>query len=297
MLLSNRPTKTSGFTLIELLVVIAIIAILIGLLVPAVQKVREAAARTQCINNLKQMGLGLHNHHDTYKMFPQSGTTWSNPPTYLAPGQPAVKQAQYGSWMFAILPFIEQANVWRGGGATTIAGCQINAISTPIPIYFCPARRNPQVGAPTGNWYSPGGTFSHAFTDYGGSDLSSNRGVIRQTGQSSVTMVSIVDGTSNTIVAGDAHKNICSLGNYQSDDNEGYTAGWDWDTMRPVNAALQPDSCNEPDSFGSSHTAGVNFLFADGSVHSINFTIPVSVLQLLGLVNDGSVVSWDQFGS
>src|SRR5262249_45861198 len=107
-----------GFTLIELLVVIAIIGILIGLLLPAVQKVRAAAARSQCQNNLKQLGLGLHNFHDTYQFFPP-GFDWnyitnynSSEVAYYGPSVPGLP-TDYGSWIVMILPYIEQNNIAR----------------------------------------------------------------------------------------------------------------------------------------------------------------------------------------
>lgn len=290
------PHRRSAFTLIELLVVIAIIAILIGLLVPAVQKVRESAARAQCLNNLKQIGLAIQTHHDTVKRFPSGGTGWWIPPTYLAPGQPATGPAQQAGWGFQILPGLEQENAWRGANRTTITDCQIAAISHVVAVMYCPARRAPAALPPTGNWYAPGGTFAHGTMDYASSNLE-NTGVI-QYGYMGARMADIRDGTSNTIVVGEKRMDIRYLGQYQSDDNEGYTSGWDHDANRYTNIQPLPDSNNGSGwgelRFGSAHSDGFHCAFADGSVRMIPYSINLTTFARLGDMKDGQVINpWE----
>ncbi len=283
--------RRSGFTLIELLVVIAIIAILIALLVPAVQKVREAAARTQCQNNLKQMGLAMHSHHDTLKVLPSGGLSWTYPPDYVAVGTPAVKEAQRAGWGFAILPYMEQTAVWKGGGKTTIAAAQIQAIGAPIPNYFCPARGGPRVLAPTGAWYGPGGTYAHAQIDYASSNAE-NTGAIRY--GRCLSLVHITDGTSNTFLLGESRKDTLGLGSYMGDDNEGYTSGWDHDVIRSTNSLPGVDARGTGWGelrFGSAHTAGCFFLFCDGSVRMVNYSVNLADFSRMGSTSDGQVIS------
>src|SRR5262249_7920124 len=151
-------------TLVELLVVIAITGILTGLLLPAIQAARESARRTQCVNNLKQIALAFHLHHQAHGFFPTGGTSNTKPPTYVA-GVPLVGREQDAGWGFQILNYIEADTVWNSNAVTAIATSQ-NA-------FFCPSRRGPQTVNYLDGYLPPltGGELTHALCDYAASNL------------------------------------------------------------------------------------------------------------------------------
>ena len=139
------PRTRLGFTLIELLVVIAIIAILIGLLLPAVQKVREASLRIQCSNNLKQIGLAFHNFNDVHGSLPHAG--FVHVPTRNPDGSPAIGERQFGSWAYQLLPHLEQEQLYKTGFPTSAS--QTGAGNAPLTVYLCSADgRTPVYAAP-----------------------------------------------------------------------------------------------------------------------------------------------------
>jgi prepilin-type N-terminal cleavage/methylation domain-containing protein/prepilin-type processing-associated H-X9-DG protein len=281
--------RRPGFTLVELLVVIAIIAILIGLLLPAVQMVRVAAQGARCKNNLKQLGLAFHNYHTQFHAFPSGGWDWFTPPTY-AGGRPLTGAQQQAGWGFQILPFIE-------GDAAYNAGAVV-AVATPNRLFFCPARRDPQT-VTYEDEYTPsltGAMVTHALCDYAGSNWEGT-GVLRQ--YTPTTMADVTDGTSLTLLIAEKRLNLADLGTGPPDDNEGYTAGWDEDVIRRTDVPPLKDfigtGWDMERRFGSSHPSGINAVFADGSVHTIAYTIDPTVFKYLGHRSDGQAINASDF--
>ncbi|MGF1582400.1 MAG: DUF1559 domain-containing protein [Gemmataceae bacterium] len=327
--LENRKAR-SAFTLIELLVVIAIIAILIGLLLPAVQKVRAAAARMSCSNKLKQIGLALHNYEDTHKNLPA--------------GEYDDDHRNWGWGMF-LLPYLEQKNlydqlravdVWvppSGGGGRnglnvdTLGGRHdVNGVGAPfakesISAYLCPSDNLPRFannGYAKSNYCGNIGNLQNwpSFSSFGcasGVKGNQNNGMLlyandnNQTWVTSVAEVTNLDGTSNTVMVGEVTEtNRVSSNNindgcfpiWAGGNPNGHGCGQRLglaSTFRIMDVDFfmnRRDATDESDlSFGSKHTGGANFAFADGAVRFLSETIDPLIYRAIGSRDGGETVS------
>lgn len=251
----TRRRISSGFTLIELLVVIAIIAILIALLVPAVQKVREAAARTQCTNNIKQLALALHGYHDTHKAFP---------PAYVL--DTTVTNGNWG-WAPRILPFVEQGNLQMALNPPADFSGDIPAPNTTtktvMALFLCPADYSP-LSNPNGN--------GHARNNYPVSQQICSA-MSAANGHKPVKIAHITDGTSNTLMIGerDGVKNLAAIWIGRA---VGCTDAMVYGRADlPLNTAYNPAS-GDPNctrhAWTSLHPGIVHFAFADGTVKPVS---------------------------
>ncbi|MFQ5734071.1 MAG: DUF1559 domain-containing protein [Planctomycetaceae bacterium] len=295
----RSPKYRRGFTLIELLVVIAIIAILIALLLPAVQQAREAARRSSCKNNLKQIGLALHNYHDIYRMFPTGSV-----PAVRGNGFFLAREEHWG-WMAFILPQLEQqalfdtmnvngrslADVGRSLGNNTNA---LNAMFPPLSVFQCPSdTTGPRLKAGmrrrhfNGNGFPGGNIFRPPTSNYigvcGYKDINRpsnyrtnpNDGVLYN--RSTTRIRDITDGTSNTFAVGEREER-CGAGSWIGNRNPGGggTHGADYQFGRisvPLNDPVNRGARRCTDGFSSKHSGGAQFLMCDGSVRFISENI------------------------
>lgn len=303
-----------GFTLVELLVAIAIIGVLIALILPAVQQARETARRAQCRNNLRQLGLAMHNHESRYGRFPSNG--WG----YLWIGDPdrGTDRNQPGGWIYNLLPDIEQATLRQiGAGLPEAPKAEAlgQLLKSPLALLKCPSRPGQPLG-PGGPILIPRNadwTPVVAKTDYAANEgdyiTDSDSGppslaigdsrtypwkdTAKATGicflRSEIRMADITDGSSNTYLLGEKY---VSRGGYGSFDDPGYDqamfSGVDLDLARWV---IDPPAVDgspvEARRFGSAHSQGCNMLLCDGSVKSISYSIDAEVHRRIGNRRDG----------
>jgi len=282
-----------GFTLIELLVVIAIIAILIALLLPAVQQAREAARRSQCKNNLKQIGLALHNYHDVFNTFPMAGQ----------------RSTEGFSWHYAVLPYLEQTPLYNqfDENQTWSSGTNRPILQmSPLAAWLCPSgteRDADDNGTdPTTHYYGvmgPTGTnnFNNPATTYSENTAGSHGGNSNE-GMFSIGVVrrmrDVLDGTSNTFIVGEISWTDRNGNNtrYRAWTRGGtissHTAGAK-NLAQQINADYT--TLFNDMSFGSNHTGGTHFLMCDGSTHFVSENVDYGVFLATGSRDDGETAN------
>ncbi|MBT6153114.1 MAG: DUF1559 domain-containing protein [Planctomycetaceae bacterium] len=296
---SQPSLRCTGFTLIELLVVIAIIAILIALLLPAVQQAREAARRSSCRNNLKQIGLALHNYHDTFGSFPAGNVARFD----------GTQLWGYGwTWHSKILPQLDQANLYSsvqnrmGNDSGNYASPEQRRASrdTVLSVFQCPSQ--------PGGDHQFGGQHSNQPSNYNGNIGTSvfnnckgtNPGCIRANGiffiNSSVRIRDIVDGVSSTMLVMEVQTRLSSS---MPGGDRWYNFAYNGDSNPPsdLSESLIGTEMNDPinggdqEAAGSFHTGGAHMLFGDGAVKFLSENISMTIYRSLSTRAGGEIVS------
>jgi prepilin-type N-terminal cleavage/methylation domain-containing protein/prepilin-type processing-associated H-X9-DG protein len=303
---SLHPAVRQAFTLIELLVVIAIIAILIGLLVPAVQQVRESAARANCESNMRQIVLAAHNYHDTYKHFPgnsqdEGGWDWNYQ-----------KTARSWSWLARLLPFIDQAPLYTQANIDKNTLAQsATYITYGVPVFFCPSDNaldlNPSLNranlqgqpAATSNYKGVTGDcwpYSATYANKGNlcNGLTTGNGIFtRGDINKPMRIPKITDGTSGTFFLGEDIPEIDAHCAWFYANGSMATAAIPPNIMKRPNGTLYDPYNDWPElySFRSRHPNGLQFAFADGSVRFISQSIPLTTYRALATINSSEVIN------